>query len=324
MFFGSSKQNDASLISGAGSVGVSVPPLAVCAADIIFDVGAADFETRVMQASIDTPVLVDFWAPWCAPCKQLMPVLEAAVMAAGGQVLLAKVNLDENPELAQALRVQSVPMVFAFFGGQPVNAFQGIQPESQIKVFIDQVLEVARQAQPDALDIPETLAEAAQALAEDKASVAQGLYSHILQEDEKNVQAYVGLVRSFIALGAPEHAQEMIEQAPDVIAQSPKFAEAVAALELAQKAPVGGVDDLLQKVSQSPGDQQAKIDLAEAQFASGDKAAAIQILLESIAQDRAWDEAAARKMLLKFFQALGHSDPLTVQARKKLSSLLFS
>jgi putative thioredoxin len=294
------------------------------AEEVIFDVNAQDFEDRVMRASMDVPVLVDFWAPWCAPCMQMMPTLEAAVTAAGGKVLLAKVNLDENPELAQALRVQSVPMVFAFFNGQPINGFQGAQPESQIKAFIDQAIQVAREAQPEALNIPETLKAAADVMAEGNVEVAQGLYMQIMEQDENNAEAYAGLVRTFIAAETLEHAEEMIANVPDSIAKDRKFLDVVAALELAQKAPAGGFDDLIAAVDKAPDDQQAKLDLAEAQFASGEKAAAIETLLESIGQDRAWNEEAARKMLLTFFQALGHGDPLTVDARKRLSTLLFS
>ncbi len=292
--------------------------------EIIFDVGVADFETRVIAASMEKPVIVDFWAPWCGPCKQLMPVLEAAVTAAGGDVLLAKVNLDENPELAQALRVQSVPTAFAFFGGRPVDAFQGAQPESQIKAFIDKLIQIAKTEQPGAIDIPEALKAGALALAENDLQMAQGAFMQILQQDEKNVEAFVGLVRTFIAAGQIEQAAAIIEGASEEIAKDPNFAAARTALEMAQKA--GDIDlvALEKTASKNPKDHQAQIDLAEGQFALGQQEQAIETLLVSIAADREWNEEAARKALLKMFEALGHSNPLTMKGRKKLSGILFS
>jgi putative thioredoxin len=300
------------------------PAAAAPAGAVIFDVGGADFEERVLKASLEKPVIVDFWAPWCRPCKQLMPILEKAVNAAGGEVLLAKVNIDEHPELAQAMRVQSVPTVYALFGGRPVDAFAGAQPESATKVFVDKLVKIARGAKPDAVVIPDALKAAAQALAAGDLGTAQSLYAQILQQDEKNVEAYVGIVRVFIAASQLEQAQALIENAPPEIAKNSNFAAAKTALALAQKAPKGGFDDLLHNVAKNPQDMQAKLDLAEAQFASGAREDAVETLLAAIAQDREWNEQAARKALLKFFEALGHGDPLTVAARKKLSTLLFS
>lgn len=293
---------------------------------IIFDVGAADFEARVLQASMQKPVIVDFWAPWCGPCKQLMPVLEKAVTAAKGDVLLAKINIDDNPELASALRVQSVPTVFAFIGGRPVDAFQGAQPESQIKAFVAQLAEAMRAAQPGALDVPEALKTAAQILAAGDAAGAQSIYAQILQQEEKNVQAYIGLVRAYIAADELPQAEGLVQNAPPEIANSPSFSEAKNALELAKSLPEAAANlaPLLEKAQKNPKDQQAKIDLADAQFAAGQKAEALETLLESIAQDKDWSEQAARKALLRFFDALGHADPLTIAARKRLSTLLFS
>ena len=290
----------------------------------VFDVGTEDFETQVIAASMETPIIVDFWAPWCGPCKQLVPALEAAVMKAGGEVLLAKVNLDENQQLAAALRVQSVPTVYAFFQGRPVDAFQGVLPERQITAFLDKIIQVARQSRPDAIDIPETLKAAAEALTAGDLELAQGLYMQVLQQDEKNVQAYTGLVRSFIAAGEIDQATQMVENAPDDIASNPAFAEAKTAVELASAAPVGDLSGFLAAVEKDPNDHQARIDLAEAQFSNGQKAEAIDTLLESIRMDYEWNEAAARKELLKIFEALGFSDPLAIQGRKKLSSILFS
>ena len=291
---------------------------------IIFDVTAADFEQRVIAASMEKPVIVDFWAPWCGPCKQMMPTLEQAVSAAGGEVLLAKVNLDENPELAGALRVQSVPAVFAFIGGRPVDAFQGAQPASQIQAFIDNLVQAARGNKPGAIDIPEGLKSAAEALAAKDLQTAQGIYAQILQQDEKNTPAYVGLVRTFIAAGTIEHAEEMIANAPEDIAKDPDFIAAKTALEMAQKAAGIDIKALQKAAAQNPDDHQIQIDLAEGLFALDQKQEAMDVLLPCIAQDRAQNEEAARKALLKFFEAMGHSDPLTIDGRKKLSRILFS
>lgn len=290
----------------------------------IFDVSTAEFEARVIKPSFERPVIVDFWAPWCAPCKQLMPVLEKLVQDAGGQALLAKVNLDENQELAQALRIQSVPAVFAFFQGRPVDAFQGLLTESQIKAFIDKAVQTARNAQPDALDIPEALKTAAEALAAGDLNGAQSLYMQILQQDEKNANAYVGLVRTFIAAGEIEPAAQLVENAPDDIAADANFAAAKTALEMAQSAGNADFSALQSQIEKNPNDHAARIELAQGLFAAGQKEQACDTLIESIALDRSWNEEEARKTLLKFFEALGHADPLTVSARKKLSSILFS
>ncbi|PCI55294.1 MAG: thioredoxin family protein [Alphaproteobacteria bacterium] len=292
--------------------------------DIIFDVSAQDFEQRVMAASMQVPVIVDFWAPWCGPCKQLMPVLEKVVMAAGGQVLMAKVNLDDNPELAQALRVQSVPMVFGFFQGQPIDAFSGVQPESKIREFVGKLVAAAKGAQPDALDIDAALEGAVQALNEGDASTAHAIYSQILQQDALNVAAYVGLVRCFIAAAQIDQAVAMVDNAPEEISKASVFAQARSALELAQIVPDSSLDDLTAKITKNKDDHQARIDLAQGLFAAGEKAAATDALLESITIDREWNDGAARKELLKLFEAIGHADPLTLAARRKLSSILFS
>lgn len=290
----------------------------------IFEVNANDFEAKVMAASMETPVIVDFWAPWCGPCKQLMPILEKAVMAAKGEVLLAKVNLDENPELAQALRVQSVPTVYGFFGGRPIDAFQGMQPESAIKTFVDKLVQAARANKPEAIDIPDTLKVAAEALANNDLPMAQGLYMQILQQDENNAAAYTGLIRTFIAANVLDQAEAMIENVPEGMSKSAELEAARTALDLAKKASGVDIAALNKAVEAKPKDQQARIDLAEGQFAVGQKAEAIETLLESIEMDRNWNEDAARKSLLQFFEALGHGDPLTIDGRKKLSTILFS
>ena len=292
--------------------------------DPVIDVSTAEFEDKVMRASLQTPVIVDFWAPWCGPCKQLMPALEKVVREANGEVLLAKVNIDENQQLAAMLRIQSVPTVYSFYQGQPVDAFQGNIPESQIREFVGALVKMARSNAPDAIDIPKALEEAAQSLAHGEIAAAQSTYIDILQQDPDNVAAFVGMVRCFIAAGDIEQAEGMIANAPETIAKNRNFEEARSALEIAKKAPSGETAELEAKIATNPKDHQARIDLALALFAGGKKEAATEQLLESIALDRKWNEEAVRKELLKLFEAMGHSDPVTVEARKKLSFILFS
>ena len=292
--------------------------------DVVFDVDVNDFEMKVMGASMDTPVLVDFWAPWCGPCKQLMPVLEQEVRAAGGKVKLAKVNIDENPELAQALRVQSVPTVYAFMQGQPVNAFAGVRPQSEIKTFIEQLIRASAQMMPDAVNVPETLQQAGQALAAGDLGMAQGLYMQILAQEETNVQAYTGIIRVLIAAGDLEKARMMLDHAPEDITNDPGLDAARTAIELAEAAPLGDLSDIQARVELNGDDHGARFDLAMALFAHGKKDLAIEALVEIIRRDREWEEEKARKQLLQFFEALGPSAPETIAGRRKLSAVLFS
>lgn len=296
--------------------------------DMIFDVDTNSFEQKVIAVSMTTPVLVDFWAPWCGPCKQLMPVLEAAVKEAGGTVKMAKVNIDDNQELAQALRIQSVPTVFAFFKGQPVTAFAGIRPVSEIKAIIDQLSKMAQQGEPGAapvLDIPTALKAAHEALAQNDLPLAQGIYDDILQQDEHNAAAYAGIIRTFIAADQLDHAQDMLANTPESMAKDAHLIAVRTALDLAKNKPDRKqIEAFIKTLDKNPDDHQARFDLALALFAGGEKEAAIDALIHIIRKNRAWEDEKARKQLIQFFEALGPADPLTLSGRRKLSTVLFS
>lgn len=288
----------------------------------IKDVGVETFMADVIQASSDVPVIVDFWAPWCGPCKQLTPAIESAVRAAGGAVKLVKINVDENQELAGQLRIQSIPTVYAFKDGQPVDGFAGAQPESELRAFIDKV--TAGASGGAAIDA--ALAQADALLAAEDFEQAGALFQQVLQQDNRSVRAIAGFLRCMVGAGRLEQAVMMYDQLPPEMIQEQALVSVKAEMDLAAAPPVEAseVANLRAKIEANPKDHQARLDLSEALYKSKDKEGAVDQLLESIRLDRAWNEAAARQALLKLFEAMGPTDPVTQDARRRLSSILFS
>ena len=295
-------------------------------ADLIKDSDQTKFAKDVIEASRTVPVIVDFWAPWCGPCKTLQPAIEKVVKAAKGAVKLVKINIDQNQMLAQQLRIQSIPAVYAFFGGRPVDGFMGAVPESQVKAFVDKLVQAAGGAAGGAgNEIAELLEHAKAAVAQNDLETAAQIYSEILGVEPENVAALAGLARYHMQAGDAEQAAALLDQVP---AKDRTHAEVVAvraALDLAAKAKEAGpVDDLKARAAADPKDFQARFDLALAYCAGNQRQEAIDELLAMIKADRNWNEAAARAQLLKFFEALGFADPLAVDGRKRLSTILFS
>ncbi len=303
---------------------IGAAPEAGAPADLIKDSDTANFAQDVIEASMATPVVVDFWAPWCGPCKQLGPLLEKAVKGARGAVRMVKVNIDENQDLAAQLRIQSVPTVYAFFQGRPVDGFQGALPESQVKSFVDRLTQAAGGANgPDPIE--QALEEAEAALEAGQAGAASALLSQVLQHESDNARALAGLVKAHILTGDAAGAREILDGLTDELKGAPELASAAAALELAEaSAEAGDVAELRRRLAANENDHQARFDLAMALYAAGQNEPAADELLELIRRDRAWNEEAARVQLLKFFEAWGQSDPVTLSARRQLSSLLFA
>jgi putative thioredoxin len=286
------------------------------------DVTTATFMAEVVDGSFETPVIVDFWAPWCGPCRQLGPILEKVVRAANGAVRMVKVNIDDNPEVAQQMRIQSIPAVYAFKDGRPVDGFVGALPESQVRQFVQRL---SAQGSAGAA-LAEAMDMAKEALQTGDAASAAALYQQILQHDPANVAALSGLARALVARGEFDRARQALNRVPKESAGQAEVVAARSAIELAEagRKAIKESGKLRARLQQNPDDHEARLELATALFGSGQREAAIDELLTLYKHDRQWNDEAARKQLLKFFEAMGASDPLTLSGRRRLSSLMFS
>ena len=294
---------------------------AVAAADLIKESNTQNFIRDVIEPSRQQPVIVDFWAPWCGPCKQLGPALEKVVKQANGKVRMVKINIDENPQLAQQMRIQSIPAVFAFVNGQPVDGFMGALPESQLKQFVDRLGGQGSMAE----EIEAALTDARAAFDAGDIQTAAQIFTQVLQADRENIGAIAGLVRCQMAAGDLENAQATLALVPPAKANDPEILSVTAQLEMAlNPVDLSEIGQLKTRIERDPDDFQARIDLAVLLNGAGERPEATDQLIYVIKKMRNWNDEAARKQLVKFFEAWGPKDEFTLAGRRKLSSVLFS
>jgi len=307
-------------LSRSGGNGTSQPSAGTTGPNIK-DSSIETFAADVLEASREVPVIVDFWAPWCGPCKQLGPLLEKVVNEANGTVRLVKINIDENQEIAQQLRIQSIPTVYAFRNGQPVDGFMGAIPESQLRAFVQQLTGGAAGASP----AEDKLATAEEAFTSGDLSTAAQAYAQALQDEPGHPKAVAGLARCYLKSGDVERAHKTLQLVRPDGAEDEAIRAVEAEVKLReQAAQAGDTAELRAKLAANSDDHQARYDLALALDAKGDRDGALELLLEIVRRDRNWNEQAARKHLVTLFEAMGPTDPRTVGARRKLSSMLFA
>ncbi|MFY9955029.1 thioredoxin [Bradyrhizobium sp.] len=298
-------------------------PAPQAAPDLIKDTTTQTFVKDVIEESKRQPVLIDFWAPWCGPCRQLTPALEKAVRAAKGKVKLVKMNIDEHPAIPGQMGIQSIPAVIAFVNGQPADGFMGAVPESQVNAFIDKLTKgVPAAGEPN---IAEILKEAETVLAEGDAATAAQIYAEALAVDATNIAALAGLAKCYLTTGAIEQARQTLAMVPESKRNDAGVKAVQASIDLAEQASsLGPVTELEKKVAANPLDHQARFDLATALNAMGKRTEATEQLLQIVKRDRKWNDEGARKQLVQFFEAWGGADEATVDGRKRLSTILFS
>ena len=304
--------------TGAGKAGDG-------AAALIKNSDTKSFMADVIEASRQVPVIVDFWAPWCGPCKQLGPALEKAVNEAKGAVRLVKIDIDKNQQLAAQMRIQSIPAVYAFYQGQPVDGFVGALPDSQVKTFVGKLATLAGGAEPGPSPIEEALEQAEESLAAGEHGAASALFNQVLTHEAANLRAISGLTLAHLAAGDTKAARKAFERAPAPKREDAALAKAKAALELAEQgaSAAGKLGELEAALAADPNNHQARFDRAMALYGAGQQEQAVDDLLEIIGRKRDWNEEAARKQLVKFFEALVATNPVTLAGRRRLSSLLF-
>ena len=311
------------------NVNISSAPAATPPVALVRDSTDRAFKADVIDASLEAPVLVDFWAPWCGPCRSLSPNIEKVVKEKAGKIRLVKINIDENPQIAGQLGVQSIPAVFAFAGGRPVDAFLGNIPESEVRKFADKVIAAApagRPAQGSVEDeIKNALTAAKEGLAAGDLNTAAQIYGMVLQHQPENAEALLGMARVYLKAGEAEQAQAVFGTIPEAARKGADYTSLAAELKLlTEAAAVGGTADLARKVEKAPDDHQARYDLAIALNAEGKRVEAAEQLVTLMKRDRTWNDDGARQPLLEFFEAWGAKDPATLKGRRLLSSLLFS